>query len=96
MPSTTYDIDISCDGPTPGTVNATHGDKINFENTTGASVTITFSGTGVFVPSPGGSITIATGESEKLTVGNANGEQDYNYPECSGELGTRGGKIVIS
>lgn len=93
---TTYTIDISCTGPTPSETDATHGDKIKFDNTTGASVTITFSGTGVFVPSPGGSITIAASGSDTLTVGNANGEQDYSYPECDDELGVRSGKIVIS
>lgn len=90
------DIDISCTGPTPSETDATHRDKIKFSNTTGAEVKITFTGTGVFNPSPGGSTTIAKDGSKTLTVGNANGTQDFSYPECDDELGVRGGKIVIS
>ena len=90
------DIDISCTGPTPSETDAAHRDKINFSNTTGAPVTITFSGRGVFNPSPGGSTTIEKDGSKTLTVGNANGTQDFTYPDCGDELGTRSGKIIIS
>jgi len=96
MPSTTYPVDISCDGPTPAEVDAKSGDKVQFNNTTGASVTITFSGTGVFNPSPGSSTTIAKDGSATFTVGSVTGTQDYSYPDCDDELGTRNGKIVIS
>jgi hypothetical protein len=91
-----HTITISCDGPSPETTNVGHTDKVTFDNTTGAEVTITFTGTGVFNPSPGGSTTIEKDKSKTLTVGNTNGEQDFSYPECDDELGTRNGKIKVS
>jgi plastocyanin len=93
---TTYTIDISCTGPTPAETDAHSGDKIVFNNTTGASVTITFSGTGVLNPSPHGSATIAANDNKRFTVGSTKGTQDFSYPDCGDELGVRSGKIVIS
>lgn len=90
-------IDISCTGPTPNDVTVANGDKVTFDNTTGASVTITFSGNGIFNPSPGASTTIDKDASKTYTIGNAKAsdEQDYSYPDCTPELDARTGKIRI-
>jgi plastocyanin len=91
-----YTITCSCAGPTPASQTVKSGDKVTFSNTTGASLSITFSGAGFLSPTPQNMITIGIGGTQVLTVGNVtSGEEDYTYPECGGELGTRGGKIVI-
>ena len=88
-----HDIDISCTGATPEDTLVSNGDKVTFSNTTGASVTITFSNSGVFNPSPGGSITIAKDGSKKLTIGTIANGTGFSYPDCGEALDTRSGRI---
>ena len=90
---TKHTIDISCTGPTPEDTTVTNGDKVTFDNTTGASVTITFDTPGVFNPSPGGSITIAKDGTKKLNVGKIKDGTCFSYPDCEAALGTRSGRI---
>lgn len=91
-----HTITISCDGPSPTDTNASPGDKVTFSNTTGEDKTITLSGNGAFNPSPGSSFPVGNNASVTKTVGNANGEIDFSYPDCGGELGTRNGKIIVN
>ena len=92
---TDHAITISCDGPTPESTPASSGDQVTFTNTTGVEKTITLSGTGSFNPSPGGSFNVGTDSPVTKRVGH-DGEIDFSYPDCGGELGTRHGKIIIS
>jgi len=88
-----HDIDISCDGPDPEDTDASSGDQVTFINSTGASVTISFSASGVFNPSPGSTITIAKDGSRTLTIGTIGSGTDFEYPDCGEALGTRSGRI---
>lgn len=92
---TDHTITISCDGPSPTDTSASGGDNVTFTNTTGADKTITLSGNGAFNPSPGNSFNVGKNASVSKIVGNAQGEIDFSYPDCDGELGTRSGKIIV-
>jgi len=90
---TDHTIDISCDGPTPGTIHVTHGDKVYFSNSTGAAVTIHVDNPAVFNPQPNGTFTVASGQSKRQVVGDIGNGTGYEYPDCGEALGTRNGRI---
>lgn len=93
MPVTTHAIDISCTGPSPSSTKVGSGDKVEFDNTTGALVIISIGTPGIFNPAPGSTISIASGGNQTLTVGNPRGGSTFSYADCGEELGTRNGTI---
>lgn len=88
-----HTIDISCTGPTPSDTTVASGDKVTFDNTTGASVTIAIDSPGIFNPTPGSTIAIAKDSSKKCTVGNISNGTGFSYADCGEALGTRSGRI---
>lgn len=90
---TTYEVDISCDGPSPYITNVGQHNEVKFINTTGALVTITFDHPGIFSPSHGGTLTLGSGKNKKLRINQIKNGTGFTYPDCDKGIKVRSGRI---